>query len=247
MSYSDFASVYDSLMKNADYKTRADYICNILAGYGIKNGLLLDLACGTGELSLELSRRGFEVIGTDASYEMLSVAQMKAFEADESILYLCQKMQETDLYGTVRAIVCTLDSINHLSGVDELNTTFMRLKNFIDIGGIMIFDVNTVYKHREVLSNNTFVYDERDVFCVWQNTLMGDGRTVRIDLDFFVNNSHDEYSRMSESFKEVAFTDEEIKAAFETASFTCEAVYGENSFLPVDSTTERAVYVIKRV
>ena len=78
MSYSSFAGVYDALMKNADYKTRADYICKILFRHNIKNGLLLDLACGTGELSSELSRRGFEVIGTDASPEMLAVAQMKA-------------------------------------------------------------------------------------------------------------------------------------------------------------------------
>lgn len=247
LSYNYFAGVYDALMKNADYKTRADYICNILDGYGIKDGLLLDLACGTGELSLELSRRGFEVIGTDASPYMLSVAQGKAFEEGENILFLCQKMQETDLYGTVRAIVCTLDSLNHLESVSDLNETFLRLKNFIDIGGIMIFDVNTVYKHREVLGNNTFVYDEKDVFCVWQNSLFKDGQTVRIDLDFFVKNQKGAYFRENESFKELAFSDGEIRNAFESAGFKCEALYKENTLLPVDETTERAIYVIKRV
>lgn len=247
MSYTYFAGVYDALMKNADYRTRADYICGILDGYGIKDGLLLDLACGTGELSLEMSKRGFEVIGTDASPDMLSVAQMKAISEGEQILFLCQKMQETDLYGTVRAAVCTLDSLNHLNSLEDLNRTFSRLKNFIDIGGIMVFDVNTVYKHTCVLGNNTFVYDEKDVFCVWQNTLMADNRTVRIDLDFFVKNEDGAYSRESESFKEIAFTDSEIKNAFEGAGFRCEAVYKENSLLPADETTERAIYVIKRV
>lgn len=247
MSYSSFAGVYDALMKNADYKTRADYICKILFRHNIKNGLLLDLACGTGELSSELSRRGFEVIGTDASPEMLAVAQMKAANDGENILFLCQRMQETDLYGTVGAIVCTLDSINHLSSLEELNETFSRLKNFIDIGGIMIFDVNTPYKHKNVLGNNTFVYDEPGVFCVWQNTLYSDEKTVGINLDFFIKENGGKYSRRSESFKERAFSREELTAAFTDASFSLEAVYKENSFLSPDETTEREIYVIKRV
>lgn len=247
MSYSSFACVYDALMKNADYKARADRICKILGDYNIKGGLLLDLACGTGELSRELSRRGYEVIGTDASPEMLSIAQMKAASEGENILFLCQKMQETDLYGTVGAIVCTLDSINHLTSFDELRETFSKLKNFIDIGGIMIFDVNTPYKHKYVLGNNTFVYDEPGVFCVWQNTLFADEKTVGISLDFFVKEGGEKYTRKSESFKECAFSRKELETAFSNASFALEAVYKEGAFLPPDETTEREIYVIKRV
>ena len=164
MSYSSFAPFYDALTENVDYKKRAEYIGEILAKFNIKDGLLLDLACGTGSLSVEFSKMGFEVIATDASPDMLAEARNKAMEAGENILFLCQKMQETDLYGTVRAIVCSLDSINHLENAYELRKTFRVLKNFIDDGGIMVFDVNTVYKHREVLGNNTFVYDEKDAY-----------------------------------------------------------------------------------
>lgn len=243
MSYSSFASVYDDLMKRADYSARAKYIQKILKDYGLTCGLLLDLACGTGTLSIELSRLGFEVIGTDASPEMLSVAQNKSYEADEPVMFVCQKMEETDLYGTVRAAVCTLDSLNHLDNVDSLNKTFKRLRNFIDSDGIMVFDVNTLYKHREVLGNNTFVYDEKNVFCVWQNSLLPDNKTVSINLDFFKKDGN-EYVRFNESFKETAFTDAEITAVVENAGFRVVKKYGENTFEKPTADCERVYYVI---
>lgn len=246
MSYSSFAPLYDALTENVDYKKRAEYIGEILAKFNIKDGLLLDLACGTGSLSVEFSKMGFEVIATDASPDMLAEARNKAMEAGENILFLCQKMQETDLYGTVRAIVCSLDSINHLENADELRKTFRVLKNFIDDGGIMVFDVNTVYKHREVLGNNTFVYDEKDVYCVWQNSLCSDGVTVGINLDFFVKEENGLYNRCTENFKEIAFTDEEITYAAESAGFKIVEKYAELGFDKPQEDTQRIYYVAGR-
>lgn len=246
MSYSSFAPFYDALTENVDYKKRAEYIGEILAKFNIKDGLLLDLACGTGSLSVEFSKMGFEVIATDASPDMLAEARNKAMEAGENILFLCQKMQETDLYGTVRAIVCSLDSINHLENADELRKTFRVLKNFIDDGGIMVFDVNTVYKHREVLGNNTFVYDEKDVYCVWQNSLCSDGVTVGINLDFFVKEENGLYNRYTENFKEIAFTDEEITYAAESAGFKIVEKYAELGFDKPQDDTQRIYYVAGR-
>lgn len=246
MSYSSFAPFYDALTENVDYKKRAEYIGEILAKFNIKDGLLLDLACGTGSLSVEFSKMGFEVIATDASPDMLAEARNKAMEAGENILFLCQKMQETDLYGTVRAIVCSLDSINHLENADELRKTFRVLKNFIDDGGIMVFDVNTVYKHREVLGNNTFVYDEKDVYCVWQNSLCSDGVTVGINLDFFVKEENGLYNRYTENFKEIAFTDEEITYAAESAGFKIVEKYAELGFNKPQEDTQRIYYVAGR-
>ncbi|MGN1315946.1 MAG: class I SAM-dependent DNA methyltransferase [Acutalibacteraceae bacterium] len=246
MSYSSFASFYDELTKNVDYKKRADYIGEILAKFNIKDGLLLDLACGTGSLSVEFSKMGFEVIATDASPDMLMEAGNKAMEENENILFLCQKMQETDLYGTVRAIVCSLDSINHLENAGELRKTFQVLKNFIDDGGIMVFDVNTVYKHRNILGNNTFVYDEKDVYCVWQNSLCSDGVTVGINLDFFAKEKNGLYNRYTENFKEIAFTDEEITEAVESAGFKIVEKYAELGFNKPEEDTQRIYYVVRR-
>ncbi len=245
MSYNSFSSVYDELTLNVDYKTRAQFIADILKDNGIENGLLLDLACGTGSLCVEFSKMGYEVIGTDASFDMLMEAQNKAYKEEQNIMFLCQKMEETDLYGTVRAIVCSLDSVNHLPNIETLNKTFSVLKNFIDDKGIMIFDVNTLYKHKEILGNNTFIYDEKNVFCAWQNRLLKDGRTVNINLDFFVKNG-DKYSRYNENFNEIAFTEDEIENAFLSNGFKLLAKYGDLKKEPPEKTEERIYYVIER-
>lgn len=245
MSYSSFASVYDDLTFNVDYEKRAEYIMSILKDNNIEDGLLLDLACGTGSLSVEFAKKGFEVIATDSSADMLMEAQNKAFSEGLSIMFLCQKMQETDLYGTVRAIVCSLDSINHLENIEEVRKTFSVLKNFIDDGGIMIFDVNTLYKHRKVLGNNTFIYDEKNVYCVWQNRLFSDNKTVGINLDFFVKNGTS-YERFNECFNETAFSDEEITDAVENAGFRVIRRYADLSCSQPEADTERVYYVIRR-
>ena len=245
MSYSSFAEVYDSLTVNVDYKRRAEYIASILKDFNINDGLLLDLACGTGSLAIEFSKMGYEVIATDASPEMLMQAQEKAYNEEQSIMFLCQRMEETDLYGTVRAIVCALDSINHLESLEQLNQTFSVLKNFIDDGGIMVFDVNTLYKHQKVLANNTFIYDEKDVYCVWQNRLLMDECTVNINLDFFIKQG-DIYHRFSENFCETAFTDEEITSACQSNGFTVIKRYRDLSCGGPKEDTERIYYVIRR-
>ena len=245
MSYSLFAEVYDKLTVNVDYKLRADYINNILEQNGVKKGLLLDLACGTGSLSVEFARKGYEVIATDLSPDMLMQAREKAFRENLDIMFLCQGMEETDLYGTVGAIVCSLDSINHLESLDALNKTFSVLKNFIDDGGIMVFDVNTPYKHTDILGNNTFVYDEKDVFCVWQNHLLEDGKTVNINLDFFCK-TDDLYERFNENFNEIAFTDAEITNAAESNGFKVIKRYDDLTFNDPKAETQRIYYVIRR-
>jgi ubiquinone/menaquinone biosynthesis C-methylase UbiE len=245
MSYSSFASVYDDLTVNVDYKRRAEYIADILREQGIADGLLLDLACGTGSLSVEFSKMGYDVIATDASPDMLMEARDKAYDEELNIMFLCQRMEETDLYGTVRAIVCALDSINHLPDIEALNKTFTVLKNFIDDGGIMVFDVNTLYKHREVLGNNTFIYDEENVFCAWQNRLLKDNRTVNINLDFFRKNGS-VYERYNENFNEIAFTDDEIVNAVEGGGFKVIARYDDLTGEAPTDKSERIYYVVRR-
>ncbi len=245
MSYNSFASFYDELTFNVDYKKRAEYVGAILQRYGIEDGLLLDLACGTGSMAIEFSKMGYEVIATDASADMLMEAQNKAFDEGCNIMFLCQRMEQTDLYGTVRAIVCALDSLNHLPDVEALRQTFGRLRNFIDDGGIMVFDVNTTYKHRKVLGNNTFVYDEKNVFCVWQNRLLSDEKTVNINLDFFYKNG-ELYERFTENFNETAFTDGEITSAVEINGFKVLERLGELTDKSPTADTERVYYVVRR-
>lgn len=182
--YSFFARFYDELTQNVDYERRAEHFSALLLSYGIKSGTVLDLACGTGTLTSLISARGYDMIGVDSSPDMLSQAQNRAFEEGQNILFLCQQMQALDLFGKIDAALCTLDSINHLTEPDDVRETFRRLGTFIRPGGMFIFDVNTIYKHREILADNSFVYEYPDVFCVWQNSLDEETDTVDIMLDF---------------------------------------------------------------
>lgn len=244
-AYSFFSSVYDTLTENVNYAARADYIADLLADNGIKGGILLDLACGTGTLSIEMAEKGFEVIGVDSSADMLSVAMNNAYESGKNILFLCQQMQQLDLYGTINAAICTLDSINHLTDPDDVQTTFDKVSLFTEPGGIFIFDVNTVYKHREILADNTFVYDLDDVYCVWQNTLDPATDTVQIDLDIFEQVDDGIYERTQESFCERAYPLPIIDDMLNKAGFEQIAVYDELSREKPNEKSER-VFIIAR-
>ena len=244
--YSFFSSVYDTLTENVNYAARADYIADLLADNGIKGGILLDLACGTGTLSVEMSKKGFEVIGVDASADMLSVAMNNAYEAERNILFLCQPMQQLDLYGTINAAICTLDSINHLTDEADVQATFDKVSLFTEPGGIFIFDVNTVFKHREILADNTFVYDMDDVYCVWQNSFDSATDTVQIDLDIFEQVDDGVYERMQESFCERAYPLPLLKEMLKKSGFETVAVYDELTREAPKENSERLFIVARK-
>lgn len=246
MSYGFFAGCYDALTENVQYRERADYICSLLSQNGINGGLLLDLACGTGTLSILLAQKGFSVIGVDSSEDMLAEAQNKMYENGQSILFLCQDMRSLDLYGTVDCAVCTLDSLNHLQNIEEIRKTFAGVSLFMNTGGIFIFDVNTLYKHREVLGNHAYIYDCGATFCAWQNTLEADRASVRIDLDFFEEQENGAYARYSESFTETAYTLTEIESALNDCGFSVLGKYKELTTEAPDNKTERVVFVAKK-
>lgn len=243
MSYNAFSSVYDLLMANVDYERISRRICSLLHENGVSGGLLLDDACGTGTLALKMSENGFDVIAADKSADMLMEAREKAARQDRDILFLCQDMTNLDLYGTVKAVVCTLDSLNHLKNISEFEKAVKTAALFLEEDGIFVFDVNTVYKHREVLANNAFVYDVENVFCVWQNELKND--TVKINLDFFVE-KNGKYERFSECFSETAFEKEKIISVCENAGLETIGIFDGYSENPVKDNSERAVFVLKR-
>ena len=159
-----FSAYYDALTEDVNRAVIADRCEELLAKYHPKRELALDLCCGTGTLATELARRGFEVIGVDASPEMLMQAAEKNMALEQPVLYLCQPLERLDLYGTVDLAVCTLDSLNHLPGKKALQKALHRLQFFVEPGGLFLFDVNTPYKHREVLGNNCFVRESEALF-----------------------------------------------------------------------------------
>lgn len=243
--YGSFAEYYDSLTSNVDYRKTAEYVSDILNENGINKGILLDLACGTGTMSLIMAQKGYDVIGVDNSPEMLGEAREKAFEAGEDILFLCQDMCSIDLYGTVDCTVCLLDSLNHLESKEELLEAFKRVSLFTVPGGLFVFDVNTEYKHKYVLGDNTFVYENDDVYCVWQNEYDDESKTVEIFLDFF-QEENGLYRRSSEYFAERAFSDSDIKKLLSEAGFSAIKAYGELKKTDPSDTEERVFYVARK-
>ena len=246
MSYDVFAEFYYGLTRNVDYKAKADYICDIFKRFNHTPECMLDLACGTGTLTVEFKKRGFDIYGVDASFEMLSQAQSKAAEENIEMLFLCQKMQHLTLYGSIHTCICTLDSINHLPSAEDVVHTFQRIADYLDEDGLLVFDCNTIYKHQHILCDNCYIYDMPGVFCAWQNNYFEKDNEVVITLDFFEPDGK-RYRRFTEQFSERAYTDEAMKAMLRQAGLITEAVYEEMSFAPPRPETQREIFVVRKM
>ena len=245
-NYSDFSLVYDKLMNDVDYKKRTNYLLNLFNKNGKKPELLLDLACGTGGFSNQMALNGVEVIGIDMSEEMLSAARENSAELGTDVLFLCQKAEELDLYGTVDGAICCMDSINHITNIKNLKKAIEKVSLFLEKDSLFIFDVNTPYKHEKVLADNTFVIEEDNVYCVWQNEYHKESLTTDINLDFFIEEDG-VYERYSEDFSERAYTVKELTEILEEYDFEVLHIYNDMSEENLDPTSERAIFVAKKV
>lgn len=243
MSYEAFAEFYDALMQDADYPARAAYIDCLIRRRKPDAHLLVDLACGTGSMTAEFARMGYDVIGTDISEDMLSKAREKS---DGSILYLCQSLEELDMYGTIDAFVCTLDSLNHLPDRASLLCALKRVALFLEPDGVFVFDMNTPYKHEKVLGCNTFVTETDDVCCVWQNDYEGEGK-VNILLDFFALCPDGRYERFGEEFTECAYSLAETEAILNEAGLRLLETYDDMTDLPPRPDSERVIFVAAKL
>lgn len=245
-SYEMFADFYDSLTDNVEYEKRADYIVNVLEkNFNHDLGLTLDLACGTGTMTMLLKEKGIDVYGVDGSYDMLTVAQQKTMEKGLNILYLCQRMESLDLYGTIDTCICTLDSLNHIVDEKVFTKAIERVSLFMNKGGYFLFDLNTFYKHRKVLANNSFVFETDEVFLAWQNTLQ-ENDIVDIDLDFFIK-EEDLYERYSESFSERAYSLEFVEKVLNKCNFVVDGVFGDLTTEPPKDNEERIIIIARKV
>ncbi len=238
-SYNIFARFYDYLNQNVDYDAGSSFISGIFKDNNVKS--VVDLACGTGIMREKLINEGFEVIGIDASCDMLSQAQQRLTDYSGKFSLLNAKMQDFELEEHVDGFICCLDSINHLTEQEDVLKTFKNVYNSLNDGGIFIFDVNTVYKHQTALNNRAYVYDEEDFFLSWDNELLEDN-IVRIMLDFFVYNG-ESYDRYSEEFNERAYSKEALCDMLKSAGFNSINIYGGFDFSEPKIDSERIFFV----
>ena len=244
-SYTSFAQVYDMFMDNVDYPAWSKYLIQLLKEYQVEDGLVLDLGCGTGNMTELLAKEGYDMIGVDNSEDMLEIASEKRAESGLNILYLLQDMREFELYGTVKAVVSICDSINYILEEDDLREVFSLVNNYLDPKGMFIFDLNTEYKFKNIYSYNTFSEITDDAAYIWENYYDEEEKINEYYLNFFVKNENGTYDRTQEEHYERAYDLETIRRYIEESGMKFEAAYDAFTFEPARDDSER-IYVVAR-
>lgn len=238
MAYNEFAYFYDEFNGAADYDALFAYTQNELRTHGVTEGILADLGCGTGDLTLMLTQAGYDVIGIDRSEEMLSVLREKADELGLTgrLLLLRQDLLELDLYGTIRAAVSTFDTYSHIGPLDRFEQAIRKAAYFMEKDGVFIFDLNTPYKHQHILAGQTFDIEAEDALCHWTNQY--DEATGRVDISIDIT-YHDTAEQFHESFCEHSYPLETVETLLQRYGFEVARVSDGEDFGPVRPDSPR--------
>lgn len=226
-AYTSSAAVYDTFMDNVPYEEWADYLWRLLQEYGIADGLVLELGCGTGSMTELLASKGYDMIGVDNSEDMLELAMEKRIESGHDILYLLQNMQEFELYGTVRAVVSVCDSVNYVTDEEELTEVFRLVNNYLDPQGVFIFDFNTEYKYQEILGEQVIAEEREECSFIWDNYYDEEQKINEYELTLFVQSQEDPelYRKYQEVHYQRAYTLERIRNLIEKAGLRYVTAY----------------------
>ena len=250
--YTDFAEVYDLFMDNVPYDEWCGYIDALLRDYGIKPGLntevplVCELGCGTGSITRRLRDKGYDMIGIDASGRMLQKAMEQEKKGDDSILYLCQDMREFELYGTVAAVVSVCDSLNYLTGDGELADVFGLVNNYLEPGGLFVFDMKTPYYYSRMLGESTICENRDEGSFIWENYYDPESRINEFDMTVYIRDGkNDRYRRFEETHYQRSYTLTEIRKALKKAGLELLDVFEAFTRKTPSKQAER-VYFIAR-
>ena len=223
MMYETFARVYDTFMDEIPYDDWAGFLIREMRKDGIRDGLVLDLGCGTGQITKRLALAGYDMIGVDASVDMLQAAQERRGGSD--ILYLQQDMREFELYGTVRCVISTCDSLNYITEEEDLLKVFQLVNNYLDPGGLFLFDMNSMHHYEKLLSDNTFAESRDEGSFIWENSYDADTRINEYDLTLFLQREDGLFERFLETHRERAWSVREVEALLGAAGLKTEGVF----------------------
>ncbi len=264
-SYQTFASVYDLFMDNVPYDDWCELYEDILKEHGITEGILLDLGCGTGAMTRRLAEKGFDMIGVDASAEMLDMARdadsardvdaaedpVRAEDAvsdKKAILYLQQDMRSFELYGTVAAVVSVCDSMNYILEEEDLLQVFKLVNNYLDPGGLFVFDMTTPYQYETVLGENSFCESRDEAAFLWENFFDKESRINEYDLTLFVRDEKEQterYRRFVETHYQRAWSPDEVKSLLQKSGLELLGIFGKDGRKPLEDSDERMYFVAR--
>lgn len=244
-AYTSFAQVYDLFMDEVPYDEWCARIADTLKEYGIEEGLVLDLGCGTGSMTERMAARGFDMIGVDVSEEMLELADAKRRKAGQDILYLQQDMRNFELYGTVRAIISVCDSLNYIPEEEQLLQVFRLAYNYLDPDGAFLFDMNTVYKYEKILGESTIAENREEGSFIWENYYDEQEHLNEYDLTIYVQEDDGRYSRFEETHFQRAYETERILKLLDEAGFQTEKLLDADTKEAAGQQTER-IFVAAR-
>ena len=243
--YSGLAACYDRLIDQSIYDRFCGRICTLLRQNGIEDGLLLELCCGTGTLARMLSQQGYELICCDASPDMLNIAREKCADLAVPPVWICQEAAELDLYGTVRAVISSLDSINYFTDLWELKEVFARVSLFLEPGGLFLFDVKSVQMFRE-LGGTSSVQEEEDMFCTWQYGFERRTGYAQHQVDLF-RQEGESWTRFTEWHDQRAYSVATLTQALEQAGFALKGIYADYTGKKAQTETGRLLFAAKKL
>ncbi|MEE1032279.1 MAG: class I SAM-dependent methyltransferase [Ruminococcus sp.] len=246
-SYKSFARVYDMFMDNIDYPAWCEYLTGLLKEYGVQDGLVAELGCGTGSMTELLAEKGYDMIGIDNSEEMLEIAMEKKFESGKDILYLLQDMREFELYGTVRAVVSVCDSMNYILEEEDLLEVFRLANNYLDPGGMFIFDMNTPYKYETLIGDSTIAENREEGSFIWENYFDEESRINEYALTLFLQEEDDLYRKYEEFHYQKAYEPERVIELLQEAGLEFVAMYDAFTKKAPTKRSERIYIIAKEV
>ncbi|MFO7294392.1 MAG: class I SAM-dependent methyltransferase [Caldicoprobacter sp.] len=243
--YNGFAYIYDTLMQDVNYPKWVDYIELLFRHYGVKPRQIVDLACGTGNITILLRERGYDVIGIDQSEDMLFVAREKARNRGMNITFIFQDIRHISLHHPVDAMTCICDGINYISAEEELDLVFEGVYRYLNPGGIFVFDISSYYKLSSIVGNNVFVKTDEDISYIWQNYFDKQSRICEMELSFFVKEG-EHYKRFDEVHYQRAYHAEEIVGHLENNGFEDIGVYQPFTLKPPKKKAERIFFAARK-
>lgn len=244
-SYEQFARIYDHALNVFPYEAWFEYLNRLFKRYAVEPKSILDLGCGTGSMSIRLAKAGYEPVAVDLSEDMLMIAREKTLEEGQEVLYLCQDMTELDLFGTIDAAFAFGDSMNYLLSYEELVETFRRVNMFLEPEGLFIFDMNTAYKFKEVLGNNTYAETEEDFAYIWENYFYDEEEINEYKVTIFIEEEDGTYERSEEIHHERAYSLDMVIRAIEASGLELLECFHDQTFEPIKPETERMYFVTR--